>query len=111
MGPAHPPNAVENDPTSLSSDPCEVRQRGFGSSLRWLAALKCLHDTSGEQRSGNAFAVTGEGHTPDLLVRVEAAARQRRVPDPSWKGLVQAPGDVPAAILPELSRATQPTVS
>ncbi len=76
MRPAHPPNAVENDPASLSPDPCEVCQRGFSSSLWWLTALECLHDTGGEQGSGDALAVSGESHTPDLIVRVEAAARQ-----------------------------------
>ena len=76
MRPAHLAKAVENNPASLSADPCKVRQRGFNSSLRWLTTLKCLHDTSGEQGSGDAFAVSGESRTPDLIIRVEAAARQ-----------------------------------
>ena len=76
MGPAHPPKVVENDPARLSPDPVEVRQRGFDGSLRWLTTFERLHDTSGEQGSGDALTVAGESHTPNLIVRVEATARQ-----------------------------------
>jgi hypothetical protein len=75
--PTRLPMVVEDDPAGLSPGPFKVRQRGFGSSLRWLTTLKRLHDASGEQGSGDAFAVPGESHPPDLVIRVEAAARQR----------------------------------
>ena len=75
MGPADPTKVVENDSARLSSDPFEMYQRGFSSSLRRLTTLKCLHDAGGEQGSGDAFAVAGESHTSDLIVCVEAAAR------------------------------------
>ena len=92
MGPAHPPKVVENDPAGLPTNPSEVCQRGFGSSPRGLTTPKRLHDVGGKQGSGDALTLAGESHAPDLIIRVEAAARQRRVPDPPWKGVIKAPG-------------------
>jgi hypothetical protein len=75
--PADPPTAVENDAASLSSDPFEPRQRILNGSLWWLATLKRLHDTGGEQNAGDALAVSGERDTACGIVRIESAARQR----------------------------------
>src|SRR4051794_28670760 len=92
VGPADPAMPVERDSPGLAADPRQDAERGLDGRMGRPIPFERLHDTGGEQGPGDALTVAGEGHAPNCIVGIEATARQRRVPDPTWKGAIESPG-------------------
>jgi hypothetical protein len=86
---ADPTLPVNCNPTSLAAHARELNQ-GSLDGTPWIStSFERLHHAGCQQDTRDVLAITGEGHSAELIVRVEAAAWQGRVPYSAWDSAIE----------------------